>query len=86
MSGARDRAVFLARATYRQRRLRDALRVLPIFGVILWLFPLLWQGTGGTATALQFVFGVWVFLIVLAAFLALRLKPDTLDETPEDRD
>ncbi len=86
MSGPKERAVFLARATYRQRRLRDALRMLPVLGVVLWLFPLLWRGTGGTGIAVQYVFGVWVLLIVLAAALSRGLVPQAADEATEDTD
>ncbi len=86
MTPGKERAVFLARASYRQRRLRDALRMLPVLGVILWLLPLLWRGAGGTGIAVQYVFGVWVFLIVLAALLSRRLVPDAPDDAGEDAD
>lgn len=36
--------LFLARADYRRRRLRDAARLLPVVGALLMLLPLLWQG------------------------------------------
>ncbi len=75
-----QRAVFLARTTYRQRRLRDALRMLPILGVVLWLTPLLWgadeTGSSRTGSAFVFVFTVWVLLIVLSAIFARFLSPD----------
>ncbi len=86
MSARSEKAVFLARASYRQRRLRDAMKVLPVVGVILWLFPLLWQGEGGTAVAVQYVFGVWVLLIALAAFLSAKLVPEAVGEASEDTD
>ncbi|GLS87193.1 hypothetical protein GCM10010873_21670 [Cypionkella aquatica] len=48
--------LFLARAVYRQRRWRDAARLLPIFGLFLLLLPLLWgegsgAGSGSVAVA-----------------------------------
>lgn len=62
---------FVARITYRQRRLRDAARFLPIVGLVLMLLSLLWpKGEGGTAQIIIYLFGVWVLLIVLAAVLA----------------
>ena len=77
--------VFLARARYRQRRLRDALRLLPIVGGVLWLVPLLWPRGAegpGNATALLYVFAVWVILIVAGAVLAARLDPEA-DQGPD---
>lgn len=34
--------LFLERRSYRQRRLLDAARLLPVLGALLWLVPLLW--------------------------------------------
>lgn len=70
--------VFLAKARYRQRRLRDALRLLPIIGAVLWLVPLLWpRGAQGAsnASALIYMFVVWAGLVVVGALLAARLDP-----------
>lgn len=75
-------ALFLERASYRQRRLGDAARCLPLLGSVLWLIPLLWQRDTDAAQSqpqaggLVYIFGVWVVLIVLAAVLA-RVLPDT---------
>ncbi len=73
-------ALFLARHTYRQRRLRDAARMLPVLGIVLWLMPLLWRRaageTGGAGSAVLFVFVAWTVLILLAALIAHRLRPD----------
>jgi hypothetical protein len=74
-TGPRRRGpVFLERATYRQRRLVDAARLLPLLGVFLWAMPLLW-GTGGTATsaAILYIFAAWLGLVIGAAALALGL-------------
>lgn len=75
--------LFLARSVYRKRRLRDAARMLPIFGIVL-LMPVLWNVS---ARAWVYVFAVWLGLIVVAGLLARRLGQDgdeTRRETPED--
>ena len=33
---------FLEQSGYRQRRMMDALRLLPVLGLLLWLFPIFW--------------------------------------------
>ena len=79
MSRLPKSAVFLERAGYRQRRLRDAARLLPILGAVLWIIPLLWGGQGASgprADTVIYVFAVWVLLIVLAAVISMRLQPD----------
>lgn len=70
--------VFLERASYRQRRLLDAIRVLPVLGAVLWLVPVAWTATadGAPATSaarLFYIFAVWFLLILLAALLASLL-------------
>ena len=81
---------FLGRASYRQRRLRDALRLLPAFGAVLILVPLLWpRGAEGgtlTSTALVYIFGVWALLAGLAALLSALMRPDALAEMPAPPD
>ncbi|MHA6345498.1 hypothetical protein [Roseivivax sp. CAU 1761] len=76
----RPRPVFLERRSYRQRRLRDALRLLPLVGLLLWSLPLLW-GAGEApppagSRALAFVFAVWLGLILAGRWLARRIEPD----------
>ena len=72
--------LFLARDSYRQRRLRDAARMLPVLGIIIWLIPLMWRResgqAGGMAAAVVFVFAGWVLLIVLTGLVVRRLRPD----------
>ncbi|WP_296423992.1 hypothetical protein [Yoonia sp.] len=86
MNRAPKSPVFLERASYRQRRLRDAARLLPVLGAILWMIPLLWSrdqpAASTNADALLYTFGVWVALIVLSAVLSRGLRPD--DATPLD--
>jgi Cu/Ag efflux pump CusA len=71
------RPVFLGRQSYRRRRLRDAAQLLPVLGSALWLIPLLWPtGVGEgvlNSTALLYVFGVWIGLILCALVLSLLL-------------
>ena len=76
--------IFLQRASYRQRRIRDAAKLMPFLGIILWAIPLAWSrgdGSNDVGTAgLIYVFGVWVLLIVATGFLAAKVRGDT----PED--
>ena len=80
----RGSPLFLERRSYRQRRLMDAARLLPLLGVLLWLVPLLWPQRGGpsapadveavaTSNAILYIFGVWVLLALAALFLSLML-------------
>lgn len=81
--------VFLERQSYRQRRLIDIVRLLPIFGVLLWLMPLLWllEEPPGvpTSSAILFIFAVWILLIggtfFLTRWIARGPVPDE-DGTP----
>ncbi len=77
--------LFLARAVYRKRRLRDAARLLPILGFWLLLLPLLWgQALGnGAGRTVVFVFGVWALLIAVAAGLAPGLARPEADSTED---
>lgn len=82
---ARRRApLFLKRQSYRQRRLRDAARLLPLLGGFLVLLPILWSTRGaetapsgaGTAFDGVYLFAVWVGLVAGAALLAQGLARD----------
>ncbi len=76
--------IFLQRASYRQRRLRDAAKLLPFLGMILWAIPLTWSHGEGDdhigTSGLIYVFGVWVILIVLTGLMASRIRSDTPKE------
>lgn len=90
MSGPSKSPIFLQRQNYRQRRVRDAARFLPFVGVVLWALPLSWGhdlagGQIGSA-GLIYIFAVWVLLIVLAAFLASRIRADPPQGAAEDPD
>ncbi|WP_415920121.1 hypothetical protein [Tateyamaria sp. SN6-1] len=71
-------AVFLERRSYRRRRMMDALRLLPILGVMLLMLPLFWPAVSDTgaqavsmSTAVIYVFLVW-FLLICASFILWR--------------
>lgn len=83
---SRKPPVFLAPASYRQRRLQDAARVLPFAGAILFMLPLLWLSgseTQSTSTVLLYIFSVWVILIVGVFAISRRIRPGTENETAE---
>jgi hypothetical protein len=65
--------LFLARRTYRRRRLMDAARLLPWLGAFLFGLPVLWSAPE-TAAGLLYLFGAWVVLIVLSFALVRRLS------------
>ncbi len=64
--------VYLARASYRQRRLRDVARMLPLAGAVLWLLPVLYIAPSTGVVGL-YVFGVWFVLTLIAAVIAGKL-------------
>lgn len=91
MSGER-RPLFVARRTYRHRRMADAARLLPILGAGLFALPLLWRGgeeaTGqgmGTVGVMIYLFAVWIFLACVAGLISRRL-PEIEDEAPRSLD
>ncbi len=66
----RGEPLFLARDSYRQRRLGDAARLLPVLGVVLMLLP---GFITVTADAIVFIFTVWAVLIVAVGLLSRHL-------------
>ncbi|WP_368184234.1 hypothetical protein [Aestuariibius sp. HNIBRBA575] len=78
MNTPRQAPIFLERSGYRQRRIRDFARLLPIIGVILVLMPLLWPGGAqsdhGTADALLYLFFVWLVLVAVAVAVSRKLR------------
>lgn len=78
-------ALFVARSTYRQRRMIDAAGLLPILGALLFALPLLWlgdgtpEGQGGqgagarTSHVMIYVFVVWGGLTILSAVITRGL-------------
>ena len=80
--------VFLARDTYRRRRLVDGLRVLPVVGLLLFLSPLV-GGAGyvrETAGSGVFIFAVWFALIVATGVLGRLLAGAPNGSDPHDSD
>lgn len=76
--------LFLARAVYRRRRLRDAARLLPLLGLFLLLLPLMWGDPSGKGAGhtVVYVFLIWGLLIALAAYLAPGLARPESDSEP----
>ncbi len=84
---ARSTPLFLARRSYRRRRVMDAARMLPVVGGFLVALPILWRPAetpgGETASGVVYLFTVWALLILAAAVLARRLSPALDDGTSE---
>ncbi|SFT59879.1 hypothetical protein [Sedimentitalea nanhaiensis] len=92
----RDRsgAVFLERQSYRRRRLMDAARLLPLFGVLLFTLPLLWSvpspgkdaadasQTVPMSDAIIYVFLAWSALIVIVALFGFSTRHTTPHDSP----
>ena len=92
MSPPPVRPVFLERQSYRQRRLIDAARLLPILGVLLLAVPLLWpegsefelgEGSAGqglpVSQAMIYIFSVWAGLAIASALLVWRLSVEEVE-------
>lgn len=83
--------IFLERGSYRRRRVMDAMRLLTILGVVLWLIPALWPNNPSAdaetlplSRALFYIFGVWAGLILCSVLLAAKLRsPQQSDEAAE---
>ena len=83
--------VFLERRSYRQRRMMDALRLMPVLGLMLWMRPLFWPNgdtESGVAysNAMIYVFGVWTLLIVLNVSLWRVLRTRINADIPAEDD
>lgn len=72
------RPQFLARDSYRIRRLMDAARFLPVFGFVLILLPLMRHSpeseTPPTASEGVYLFLVWIGLVFVAFLMSLGLR------------
>ncbi len=78
-----QKPVFVARDTYRQRRMRDLARAVPLIGTVLLLIPLLWnngQDQAQSSAAFVYVFVVWILLILLAAAISRSVSTDPLKD------
>jgi hypothetical protein len=81
------RPLFLARAPYRRRRLRDAARLLPVLGAFLLVLPLLWAPEAQVSLSsgdVVYFFTVWLGLIGLAAAFAPGLRGGDGADEEED--
>ncbi|WP_439137643.1 hypothetical protein [Roseicyclus sp.] len=86
------RRLFLERRTYRQNRLQDAARLLPVLGMVLSFAPVFIRGEatllGGADLSnwLVYYFVIWIGLIVLTAFVSWSLtrteRKDTAETAP----
>ena len=85
--------LFLEKRSYRRRRMMDALRLLPIVGIMLWILPVFWpNGQDGAdapapvamSNAVTYVFVVWALLILagLGLWWAVGRRTDE-GEAPE---
>jgi len=72
------RRMFLERRTYRQNRLQDAARLLPVLGLVLIFGPTFIRGEATETPPLLsgwlvYYFVVWIGLIALTAFVSRAL-------------
>lgn len=79
---------FLARDSYRLRRLMDAARFLPVFGFVLLLLPLMREDpeTGAASAASEgvYLFAIWLALILGTWLMSRGLRKvfDESEKTP----
>ena len=82
--------LFLARRSYRRRRMRDGARLLPVFGLFLFTLPILWSPAGtetqDTAPDTIYLFAIWALLIAIAAWMAPRLSDGAADQPAGSED
>lgn len=81
--------LFLERQSYRRRRLVDASRMIPVFGLFLFLVPLIWPDVEDAKPNLAargiYIFVVWIGLVLSTALISHRLKNrERLGDTPRD--
>lgn len=75
------RTEFLERESYRQRRYRDAARVIPFFGAVLMMLPLMWpRDTSLTSSGMIYLFGLWFVLVIFAFVLSRVLRFETAED------
>ena len=81
------RPLFLPPKGYRQSRLRDAARLLPVLAGFLIILPMLWGEKGSdlrsTGSDAIYLFVVWLVLVIAAAVLAARLSLMDAPPPPE---
>ena len=74
------------RVSERRRRREDAVRLVPILGTLLFLFPLLLGESDGWSTAWVglYLFAIWGLLIALIGWMSSRTVAPT-PPPPEPR-
>jgi len=78
------RIEFLERKSYRQRRFRDAARVIPLFAAVLMMLPLMWpRDSSLTSSGMLYLFGLWVLLVLFAFVLSRMLQFDVTEDVLE---
>lgn len=75
--------VYLERRRYRTRRIIEALKVLPVLGIVLFGVPLLWSEGVKTSDAMIYFFSVWLALVFAAVWLARRLGTGAVEKSLE---
>lgn len=65
--------LFLEQESYRRRRVMDAARLLPLFGLALLMVPVFWGQGHSVAKGAVYLFVVWFGIILAAGLLARRL-------------
>ncbi|UWR00996.1 hypothetical protein K3729_08645 [Rhodobacteraceae bacterium S2214] len=76
--------LYLARASYRQRRLRDVIRMLPFVGFLAWILPIMSGLIPATSSVGLYIFAVWVILIIVAAVITRSLSPEGSPDKSDD--
>ena len=75
--------VYLERRRYRTRRIIEALKFLPVLGIVLFGVPLLWSEGVKTSDAMIYFFSVWLALVFAAVWLARRLGAGAVEKSLE---
>lgn len=77
-----EKHAFLAKGPYRQRRLKDLAKSLPIIGAILILIPLLWPDGDRASGAMIYIFAIWGAMIIVAGILSIAIREPKDEEAP----
>lgn len=86
--------IFLERKSYRRRRMMDAIRLLPVLGLGLWMVPLMWSLPGPEGTeaapsmsqALTYIFGIWALVVLVAVGLWGRTGAEDIKASASEPD
>lgn len=80
-----ERPLFLERAAYRRRRLRDAARVLPVLAMLACVLPVMWTARGMSfAGGAIWFFAVWLIVIIASGLLHRRLARGAAAEPSDE--